>query len=324
MTNLLDLPIHAEPAVVAANESWATPLIPYAPIESDEFLRAVGRYGRQLPESIHDALIEFADNPGAAGALLVRGVPLGQVPFTPDKPTSHVAKDSVSEFNLLSIARRLGQPVGYLPEHGGNVVQNIIPVKATADRQVSTSSKVTLMFHTEAAFHPYRPRYLALLCLRGDRDGVARTTLASIREVGPLLDDRTRSVLFEPRFRTAADESYVGGRTSRLGPPMAVLSGRWDSPSMVFDLDLMQGVDAEASQALIALGEALASCHTGVVLDAGDLLIVDNDVAVHGRTAFTPRFDGLDRWLQRTFVVSDLNPSAADRVGRVIATRFEA
>ncbi len=70
------------------------------------------------------------------------------------------------------------------------------------------------------------------------------------------------------------------------------------------------------------LGEATSACHTSVALEAGDLLVVDNTVAVHGRTPFTARFDGTDRWLQRSFVVSDLAPSAADRRGRVITTHF--
>ncbi|HEY5875714.1 MAG TPA: TauD/TfdA family dioxygenase, partial [Ilumatobacteraceae bacterium] len=70
------------------------------------------------------------------------------------------------------------------------------------------------------------------------------------------------------------------------------------------------------------LSSAVGSCHTAVTLEPGDLLVVDNSVAVHGRSPFTPRFDGTDRWLQRTFVVSDLAPSAGDRVGRIIATRF--
>jgi L-asparagine oxygenase len=60
------------------------------------------------------------------------------------------------------------------------------------------------------------------------------------------------------------------------------------------------------------------------VLEPGDLLVVDNAVAVHGRSPFTPRFDGTDRWLQRTMVVSDLRPSAGERTGRVITTVFGA
>jgi L-asparagine oxygenase len=89
---------------------------------------------------------------------------------------------------------------------------------------VSTSSKVQLMFHTEAAFHPHRPRYLLLLCLRGDESAV--TTLSSIHEVLPHLAPATCvETLFQPRFRTAVDESYLHGRRNVLGAPMPVLSG---------------------------------------------------------------------------------------------------
>ena len=84
----------------------------------------------------------------------------------------------------------------------------------------------------------------------------------------------------------------------------------------------MVGIDEEADDALCALAGATAACHTSVALDAGDLLVVDNTVAVHGRSPFTARFDGTDRWVQRAFVVTDLAPSAADRRGRVITTRF--
>ena len=60
----------------------------------------------------------------------------------------------------------------------------------------------------------------------------------------------------------------------------------------------------------------------GVTFAASDFLVVDNDVAVHGRTPFTPRFDGTDRWLQRTFVIADHTDADGSREGRVITTRF--
>ncbi|MCB0981525.1 MAG: TauD/TfdA family dioxygenase, partial [Ilumatobacter sp.] len=202
----------------------------------------------------------------------------------------------------------------------GDLVQNLVPTRAGADRQVSTSSRVDLMFHTEAAFHPHRPRYLLLLCLRGDPQAV--TTLSSVHEVLPLLPAPVVGVLFQPRFRTAVDESYLHGRTNTLGPAMPFLSGDRARPSMVFDEDLMVGTDTEAEAALHVLGDAVRAHHIGVALEAGDLLVVDNHVAVHGRTAYTPRFDGTDRWLQRAMVVPDLAPSAGDRHGRVISTLF--
>ena len=43
---------------------------------------------------------------------------------------------------------------------------------------------------------------------------------------------------------------------------------------------------------------------------------------MHGRSPFEPRFDGTDRWLQRSFVVTDLHTIGADLDGRVIITSF--
>jgi L-asparagine oxygenase len=315
---------HASPEVVDT-DAWsaierAAAAMANVAVGSHEFVRAAGHAARLLPAAAHDALVDFGDQPAQTGALLLRGLPVGLLPHTPPSPTAHVAKDRISEFVLLTAARRLGQPVGYEPEHGGDLVQNIVPTKTSADRQVSTSSRVELMFHTEAAFHPHRPRYLLLLCLRGDPS--AATTLSSIHEVLPQLPDDVIDVLFQPRFRTAVDESYLHGRPNLLGPACSVLSGPRHRPTMVFDADLMVGMDRAADEALQALAHAVASNHTSVVLAAGDLLVVDNTIAVHGRSPFVPRFDGTDRWLQRTFVVSDLAPSAAERDQRVITTHF--
>jgi L-asparagine oxygenase len=186
---------------------------------------------------------------------------------------------------------------------------------------VSTSSAVTLAWHTETAFHPHKPRYLLLLCLRGDP--AARTTLCSVDEVLPWLERPTVEVLFQPRFRTRPDESFLAaGSTGELGPPLAVLAGDRARPTLTFDEDLMVGTDAEAQRALDELAAAIRRTATGIVLVRGDLLVVDNHRAVHGRTPFAARFDGTDRWLQRAFVVSDLSASDGERLGRSITTRF--
>ena len=79
----------------------------------------------------HDALADLADGAPQAGALLLRGLPDRRpAADTRRRPAAHVAKDRTSELTLLTVARRLGQPVGYEPEHGGDLVQNIVPTAA--------------------------------------------------------------------------------------------------------------------------------------------------------------------------------------------------
>lgn len=338
-------------------ESWSSGLadidaaIDLAIDVDDELVSLAGRLGSLLPRNVDAALSDFADRSNHAGALLLRDLPIGPLPSTPPHPDSALAKDVSTELTLLTVARRLGQPVGYAPEHGGRVVQNLVPTREAADLQMSTSSSSTLMFHTETAFHPHRPRYLALLCLRGNPE--AATTLAPIFDILDALPERTRATtiatMFEPRFRTAVDTSFLPAQLGEPdtqptsgasaatgnqndpqdhrvfhGAPHALLSGTLDEPTFVFDADLTVGLDADAERVVHELNAAIENAALSVVLEPGDLIVIDNNRAVHGRSPFRARFDGTDRWLQRAFIVSDLAPSAADRQGRVIVTQFTA
>jgi alpha-ketoglutarate-dependent taurine dioxygenase len=321
-------PVHLDRGVIEADNAGDDRLVGLlppneVPVGSAPFVAAAARAGRLLSAPVHDALCDLVDLGAPSGALLVHDLPVGDVPATPPSPVAPTGKDHVSELVLLTVARRLGQPVGYAPEHGGDIVQNLLPTKADADRQTSTSSGVDLEFHTETAFHPHKPRYLLLLCLRGDE--AAETRLCSITQVVEHLPLGVRQVLHEPRFRTTVDESFGrrdDGERRPLGPAVPVLSGPIDRPSSTFDADLMVGTDADAADALDALRAAIAREHLAVTLRTGDLLVIDNTVAVHGRSSFPARFDGTDRWIQRAFVVADLAPSATERRGRVITTRF--
>jgi hypothetical protein len=159
-----------------------------------------------------------------------------------------------------------------------------------------------------------------LLCLRGD--DAAATLLCSVADCLPHLDAQTIAILHEPRFRTRPDESFLEpGTVGALGAPMAILEGA-GTPTFTYDEDLMVGIDPGAQAALDQLRAVVRDHASSIVLHAGDLLVVDNHRVVHGRTSFAARFDGTDRWLQRAFVVPDLAPSADERTGRIITTRF--
>ena len=286
----------------------------------DELVHRAAMAARSLPPAVDEALARFVEGSDRSGALLLRKLAIGPLPLTPSSPAAMTDKDLSTELTLLTIARRLGQPVGYTPEHGGRIVQNIVPTQADANSQTSTSSRSNLMFHTETAFHPHRPRYLLLLCLRGDP--AAETTLVSIHDLMDQLPADMVNVMFEPRFRTAVDVSFLDGRDNVLGEARPLVTGTREEPTFIFDADLTIGVDPESDEVVNRLCELIEEIKTSVVLEPGDLLVVDNNVAIHGRSAFVARFDGADRWLQRSFVVTDLAPSAGERNGRVITTQF--
>jgi L-asparagine oxygenase len=286
-------------------------------LSSDRFLAAAKEHSGTL--AIDTALRGIRRGDGAPFSLL-SGLPLGEIPPTP-LTAGHTNKaDRTSESTLLGVAQLLGEPVGYAQEHGGDIVQDLFPLASSVGRQLSTSSGVELAFHTETAFHPFRPHYLLLLCLRGDAN--AATTLCSVEAIMSELSEQTLEVLHEPRFRCGVDESFGRG-SAWVTPPHAVLtSGPEDTYTLLFDGELTFGIDRRAEDAIVEMNGAIAKVRTSVTLATGDLLVVDNHRAVHGRSPFTARFDGTDRWLQRTFVVDDLGPSTAQRTGRVITTTF--
>ena len=287
-------------------------------LASDRFLRTA-EAASQFPAL--DAAIANMHNGAHRGAVLVPGCPVGEVPPTPQTRHSVHKPDRISERTLLGAAMRLGEPVGFAQEHGGDIVQDLYPLASSVGRQLSTSSGVELAFHTETAFHPHRPRFLILLCLRGDPG--AATTLCSVDDIVALLPPATVDVLRQPRFRCGVDESFGAG-SAWVTNPAPVIGEKADGTRVItFDGELTFGTDARAEAAIAEVNEAIGRARTAVTLRTGDLLIVDNHRAVHGRSPFTARFDGTDRWLQRTFVVRSLAPSADDRVDRVITTRFD-
>jgi hypothetical protein len=97
--------------------------------------------------------------------------------------------------------------------------------------------------------------------------------------------------------------------------PISILSGSEEHPRLRCDFAETRGIDARAQRAVVALHKAADACVQKVGLLPGDLLVVDNHSAFHGRTPFVRRGDGRDRWLLRTFVTRDLAKSIASRAG---------
>jgi len=219
---------------------------------------------------------------------------------------------------LLRFADDIGRAVGYDREQGGRLIQDIFPVKSSEHQQVSTSSKVMLGSHTETAFHPHKPRYVVLLCLRGDRS--AATTYADVNDVINYLTHDEITVLQTKEFTTTVDPSFMTNGEPNATVVVTPLTRHERGWKLIYDELLMSGTTKRAARTLESLHRAVRQATKNIVLEAGDLLVIDNDRAVHGRTPFIPRYDGTDRWLKRSLVVTSL--PTIDVVGHVIQTRL--
>ena len=270
---------------------------------------------RVASPALVESLIDFRINSSRDGVMVVRGMPIDHVlPETPMGGNFHGSWRSlpVSTLGQLMVMSVLGDVISYADEKEGRLIQDVCPVPGAETRQENSGSCL-LELHTEDGFHPSMPHFISLLGLRSDHERCAVTVGSGIRAALPLLDPETVATLRRPEFRVRLASSFVGQDAVVHTPPIPVLSGHVDDPDLCVDFHAMEPMTASAARAFVALRDALMSTMVGTVLGPGDLLVVDNRKAVHGRTGFVPRYDGHDRWLRRCFTVTDIRASHEQR-----------
>lgn len=292
----------------------------------EAFCREAKRAAIHLPNRLAEALRDFGRSSSVSGVIVFSGLPLGTVPDTPADNSTHIGERTKLARIQGIFNEFLGHMIGYEAECSGRLFQDMVPSLAAASTQTSLSSAVELELHTEQAFSQLRPDYLSLACLRGDPD--ACTHLLTARELVRHLTPAEVTLLRQPRWTTGVDESF---RTSDrqfihgdIRGPMPILSGGDDDPYIVLDQDLMRGIDLEAQTLLDRIIAIYPNVRQSHVLEPGQILLLDNARVVHGRSPFTPRFDGRDRFVVRSFVTCDLIKSrhARPNDSRVIGGQF--
>ncbi|GLZ41083.1 TauD/TfdA family dioxygenase [Actinokineospora sp. NBRC 105648] len=280
-------------------------------VDDPAWVAAARRSWEDLPGGVRALVREFRRHSGPDGRLLLTGLPVGDPPPTPAVTGSAQLTPTLPAALLLLVASGPGDPGAFAAEKSGALVQDVVPVPGEEEVQGNVGS-VELTFHTENAFHPHRPDHVLLLCLRGDRDDGGELRTCCARKIVPDLTERTREALYRREFATAAPPSFTEGGT---GSAHAVLTGDPEDPDLCFDEAATTGLTDQARDALAELRVVAHRRYDAVRLRPGDLAVVDNRVTLHGRSAFTPRYDGEDRWLQRTFAFTDLRRSRDHRPG---------
>ncbi|WP_231386968.1 TauD/TfdA family dioxygenase [Nocardia sp. BMG111209] len=255
-----------------------------------------------VPERVRAALRPPATATGVAiiDRLPLQDTELGPTPrdwreaaawsADPDRRTVSFRLD----VTMLLLARCAGEPFGWQGQQSGRLVNNIVPSPGHEHEQSGASSVTLLSPHTEDAFHPDRAHLLLLGCLRNP-DAVG-TTVSSVCEAR--LSSAHRRRLAETALPILPDVSYGEGFDDHPATPIATLAA---GPTLRYDpaYTPLDRADAEFRGAYAQLSAELERVAHAAVLEPGQLLLVDNDVVVHGRVPFAPRYDGTDRWLKR-------------------------
>ena len=226
---------------------------------------------------------------------------------------------------------------GYVPDHVSNDVKlginQVVPLQGKETMHANYGSHVNLSWHRDGGAdvlgqeHEHTlPSKVALFCVRHDHDQMAETHLVDNRTVCAALSPKdldaltTKPLLFKMRdtdnvSRTRGaveglpsfqldDDTLFASDKHRLffKKPHPCIGGspEWPVVSIQQDREVdMLMSDPHAAAAYERLCVAASEVGFALKLQQGDLCIVNNDGALHGRSAYPPRFDGEDRWLQR-------------------------
>lgn len=284
---------------------------------SSEFLETAPFLGSELPATVAQAIRAFRYG-DATDALVISGLPVTAGPTPPHWNHPDAQAPHMADFWLALIMAQLGDAVSWSSLQGGQLVNNILPIQKQESLQTGHSSDVVLDLHIEDAFSTLRCDHLGLISLRNE-DLVPTTAvgISSIDVTGP-----EYAPLFEPRYVIRPDDEHLRnlreagvGEGELLAAPTAVLSGSPQAPDVRLDPPYMSALpgDVEADRALQLLIMELSANVEDVALAPGEVLIVDNHRALHGRKPFTARYDGTDRWLRRLTTVKDLRRSRVAR-----------
>jgi L-asparagine oxygenase len=256
----------------------------------------------------HDAREAFANlRRGSIDALVIRGLPHDEDPGPTPRKLGETSSGPRRGHSFLAMGvRRLGYEFSYAMEKKGALVHHIHPTKEMAMSQSNASWQVDLSMHTENAFHPLRPDFVLLYCVRAPENAPA-TRLAPIDDVVAHLTDHEIEVLRGERFGVHVVDSFKVEGEDDLELPVRVLNGSVRHPIVRWH-ETLRGRDDGAERVCKAFEEALQRASLEIALQPGDLLAFNNQRCLHGRGRFDARLGGQDRWLLRTYVMRDPTP----------------
>jgi len=287
-----------------------------------------------LPEKLKLALINFIGssdlekNNSDMGFLLIKNVDLTNfvIPETPTCNNEKIGeKTELARIQSMLISF-IGEMISYEAEGYGRLFQDVVPIKSMENVQMSVSSKFELEIHTEQAFSKLKPDILCLGCLKGDIN--ALTYILPVKKILECLSSEEIDMLFKPLWKIGVDLSFklngIKFVEGDIRGPIPILYGSKEMPTLIFDQDLMEGITPESQNMIKKIVNIYYKCRIEYSLKLGEIILINNNKATHGRSSFIAKYDGTDRFLIRCFGVLDYKKSEYARPNkeRVVSAIF--
>lgn len=292
----------------------------------DLFCKKAKQLSNLIPNYIKDELMHFSEKGSRTGYFLLKNLPVENSPQTPGGNQFKVGEKTLLARIQAILISVFSDLIAYEAEGYGRLFQDVVPIKSMSTVQTSLGSNTELEIHTEQAFSKLRPDFLSLSCLRGDSN--ANTYILPVEKILDNITNDEMDLLRRPLWKTGVDLSFkLNGHEFIEGDirgPLPILSGPGDDPRITFDQDLMTGVCEESKKMIKRIVDIYYKHRYSHNLKPGEMIIIDNRRALHGRSPFFPLFDGLDRFLIRCFSTLDYIRSAYSRIngGRTIAAIY--
>ncbi|WP_052319378.1 TauD/TfdA family dioxygenase [Burkholderia sp. A9] len=253
--------------------------------------------------------------------MLPKAFAQGELPETPQAfvPVPDAEGTLIARVSAVVAMGALGmETVSYGSENDGELFVNLVVFPG--EGRIADKSKGAMRGHTDAVTFPFRgqldvsnpdiapsPDFVCLSGLRNP-DGV-RTTVMPISDVLAGLSAEHIDELKKQQFDIRSQKTFIPGMNLILGKEHGVDEGeilldvggetwvRYSHSSILVDED-EQPAAAEANAAFAAA--CLQHC-TSVVVEPGDILLVNNRLALHGRSDVGGEPGGESRWILRTY-----------------------
>ncbi|CAM3735425.1 TauD/TfdA family dioxygenase [Xenorhabdus thuongxuanensis] len=276
----------------------------YHSTDDQDFVSALPEWVESLPTRLRIELKRFR-NQGYPLAV-IKGYPdmSGTIGPTPNHWKDVYNTNSNYDYYCCLMSSLCGDVVGFSDLQEGKLVQEIFPIKKDAGKQLGTGS-VNLLLHTEDTSLGYRADYLGFMCIRNN---YRIPTCVSVPDFSKL-SEKTVIILKRNKFRIFNDRPCLSKEERDENYTICpILTGSGNNIHMRYDplyLD-KEALDDEEREAVAELEKLTESAVFDLVLSPGEVAFIDNYRCAHGRKAYQPKYDGTDRWLKRTQILTRL------------------